>query len=152
MKTLVTYSSKGGNTKKVADAIYEQLHDGGKVNVDLLHLDDVENFDDYKAIIVGYWADKGKADEVASKYLPQIKNKDMGIFITMGVDTKSDHGKEVVIDAKEKLENQGNRVWTTYSVQSSDFFKQSAEEIEITDQDLQEAKDTFKNFFTLVAM
>lgn len=152
MKTLVTYSSKGGNTKKVAEAIYQELVDGGKGNIELKHLDEVEDFDSYRAILIGYWADKGKADELATKYLPEFKNKDMGIFLTLGVDKDSEHAKEVVRDAKKKLENQGNRVWQSFVVQGSDYFNRSAEEIKITDEDLKDARNAFKNFFTLVEM
>ena len=59
MKTLVTYSTLTGNTKKVAEAVFEAVNGEKK----LLPVKEVKNHEDYDKIIVGYWVDKGDANE-----------------------------------------------------------------------------------------
>ena len=53
MKTLVTYSTKTGNTKKVAESIAKAIE-----NSEIKDIAEVNNLD-YDLIIVGTWIDKG---------------------------------------------------------------------------------------------
>ena len=61
MKKLVIFSTLTGNTEKIANAIFSVI-EGEK---ELLNVKDSDkiNPDDYDKIIVGYWVDKGDADE-----------------------------------------------------------------------------------------
>ena len=54
MKTLVVYSSRTGNTEKVARAVAEGLHD-----CDVYAVKDAPNPSGYDFVAVGYWVDKG---------------------------------------------------------------------------------------------
>ena len=51
MRILVTYYSTGGNTKKVADAIYEALE---KEDRDIKPITEVDNTEDYSLIFLGF--------------------------------------------------------------------------------------------------
>ena len=64
MKKLVIFSTLTGNTEKIANAIFSVI-EGDK---ELLNVKDSDkiNPDDYDKIIVGYWVDKGDADEKIS--------------------------------------------------------------------------------------
>ena len=53
MKLLVVYSSKTGNTKKVAMAIGETL------GVEPVAVTENPSPEDYDAIVAGFWVDKG---------------------------------------------------------------------------------------------
>lgn len=112
MKILIAYSSKTGNTKKVGEAISEVIE-----NKDLIDIKENPNPDDYDGVIVGYWADKGKADELSDKFMEKIQNKPCGIFATMGAYPYTDHGKKIINYGIEKLEKNGNKVYKTFICQ-----------------------------------
>lgn len=112
MKILIAYSSKTGNTESVAEAINEVIENGV-----LMNIEDNPNPEDYDGIIVGYWADKGEADELADNFMDRIKNKPCGVFATLGAYPDSDHGKKIINYGIEKLENNGNKVLKTFVCQ-----------------------------------
>ncbi len=63
MKILLTYSSKTGNTRKVAEGIYEILPEGSLITP----IEENINPNEFDLILVGFWVDKGMADEKAKK-------------------------------------------------------------------------------------
>lgn len=90
MKILVAYSSLTGNTKKVAQAINEV------VQGELISINDNPNPNDYDAVIVGYWADRGKADKLADAFLKKVFRKPCGVFATLGAYPDSEHANDVI--------------------------------------------------------
>ena len=62
MKTLVVYSSRTGNTGKVARAVAEGLHD-----CDIYPVKDAPNPSGYDFVAVGYWVDKGMLRKPAGR-------------------------------------------------------------------------------------
>ncbi|MDO5754985.1 MAG: flavodoxin family protein [Tissierellia bacterium] len=106
MKTLISYSSKTGNTKKVAEAIHEKLQ--GDL-FDIVHGNDVD-LKDYDKVIFGFWVDKGGPDAKAKVFMEQIANKKVGVFFTLGAYPDSDHAKDVMEKTIDQLEKQGNTV------------------------------------------
>ena len=76
MKTLVTYSTLTGNTKKVAEAVFEAV--SGKKEI--MDIKSIKEADGYDRILVGYWVDKGDANEEAKKFMETLKNKKVGTF------------------------------------------------------------------------
>ena len=93
MKTLVAYSSLTGNTKMVAESVYEII-EGEKEIISLNEISKVD-VDTFDRIIVGYWVDKGSADARAKKFIKSIKNKEIAYIGTLGADPLSDHGNTV---------------------------------------------------------
>jgi len=89
MKTLVTYSSKTGNTSKVADAIHQAIP-----NADIFPVEQAPDPNDYDLIFVGFWVDKGTADEKAATYLRCINGKPVALFATLGAYPDSNHARE----------------------------------------------------------
>ena len=55
MKLLITYSSKTGNTKKLAEGLYNNLP---FKEMDIMPIADVRNIDEYDTVLVGYWVDR----------------------------------------------------------------------------------------------
>ncbi|AFS77478.1 flavodoxin family protein [Gottschalkia acidurici 9a] len=102
MKILVTYSSKTGNTKKIAEGILEILP---KDSIILPIEENIEP-DEFDIILIGFWVDKGIADAKAMKYIDKIKGKKVGIFGTLGAYPDSEHGRQSIIRTKELLEPQ----------------------------------------------
>lgn len=100
MKILLTYSSKTGNTKKVADAIYEVMPENTvytSINHDI-------NLDEFDTVIVGFWVDKGLPNSEAKEFIEKIKGKKVGIFGTLGAYPDSDHAKKTLKRTRELLE------------------------------------------------
>ena len=93
MKTLVAYSTLTGNTKMVAESIFDII----KGEKEIIRLNDAKdlNPDEFDTIIVGYWVDKGGIDKVAKKFLKSFSNKKLAVFGTLGAKPDSDHGKKV---------------------------------------------------------
>ncbi|PSM53318.1 flavodoxin [Campylobacter blaseri] len=113
MKNVVIYSSKTGNTKKVAEAIAQSL------DYELINIDDVRDFDDYEKIIFGFWVDKGFMDTKTKKKAENIKNKTLGIFFTSGVEPNSEHAKECLEKSKEYFTILGNNVTHLFCCQGA---------------------------------
>lgn len=113
MKLLITYSSKTGNTKKLAEGIYKYME---MADCDLKPISEVENIEDYDTILVGYWVDKGGPNTEAAEFLKTIKNKKVGIFATLGAYPDSQHGWDSLLNG-EKLVKEENEVIGKYICQ-----------------------------------
>ncbi|PID27896.1 MAG: flavodoxin [Candidatus Cloacimonadota bacterium] len=92
MKTLIAYSSKSGNTKMVAEAIHEL----DKENLDISDIRDIKDVEGYERVVVGFWIDKGTANQEALKFIETLEGKDVAFFFTLGAKADSDHAKDCV--------------------------------------------------------
>jgi len=97
MRTLVAYSSRTGNTKKIADAIYEIMPEGSRI----ASVEEDPNFGDYDFVAAGFWVDKGLPDRKAADYLSKIKGTAVGLFATLGADPDSEHAMDCMKRASE---------------------------------------------------
>lgn len=100
MKILLTYSSKTGNTKKVADAIYEVMP---KETV-YKSIDEDIDPNEFDIVLLGFWVDKGLPDEKSLDFIKKLKGKKVGIFATLGAYPDSDHAKSSLEKTWELLE------------------------------------------------
>ncbi len=79
MKTLVTYISQTGNTKKVAEAIYDAIP-GEK---DLKELKDVNSLDDYGFTFIGFPVNNAGPVMPAKKFVKKMaEGKKIALFST----------------------------------------------------------------------
>lgn len=92
-KTLIAYSSLTGNTKLVAEKIFE-IVEGDKKLVSLNDIKDI-NTDEFNRIIVGFWVDKGIADKRTREFIKKLSGKEIAYFGTLGADPESEHGHTV---------------------------------------------------------
>ena len=97
MKALVVYSSKSGNTKKLADA----LHGALQCDKDLKPIEDNPDPADYDFIAVGFWLQAGQPDPATLDFLPKIGEKPVFLFATHGAAKGSDHARNAMNKAKE---------------------------------------------------
>ncbi len=97
MKILIAFSSRTGNTRKIAEAIHTSLPQAGFFDMD--NAPDPEPFD---LIYIGFWVDKGTADEKTQAYIQTISNKKVALFATLGAYPDSAHAAES-LDNVEKL-------------------------------------------------
>ncbi len=94
MRCSIVYSSKTGNTKKVASAISEVL------GVPTYHLTDAPLPSEYDLLYLGFWVDKGTADKQTQAYIASIKGEKIALFGTLGAYPDSDHA----IECKQRVE------------------------------------------------
>ena len=118
MKTLITYSSKTGNTKKLAEGIYKYINKNDQLDLDIKPIDEVENIENYEAILIGYWVDKGGPNKEAALFMEKISNKKVGIFATLGAYPDSKHAFESLV-AGENLLKENNEVIGKYICQGA---------------------------------
>jgi len=80
-KILVTYFSQTGNTKKIAETIYETLE--GKKTIKLI--EEVDSIDDYHLIFVGFPVHSHSVPYKVESFLRKIpENKKIALFCTHG--------------------------------------------------------------------
>lgn len=88
MNILLTYSSKTGNTKAVAEAIGEELH------LTPVPVEEAPPPDAYDLVLAGFWVDRGTADKAMRDYLAHIEGKSVAVFATLGADPRSPHAEK----------------------------------------------------------
>lgn len=74
MKSSIVYSSVTGNTKIIADIIYNSLNNCiyyGNPNDKVLEAN---------IIFVGFWTDKGNCNKEIAEFLQSIENKNIALF------------------------------------------------------------------------
>ncbi|MGB5749390.1 MAG: flavodoxin family protein [Desulfobacterales bacterium] len=106
MKSLVVYSSQTGNTRKLAEAVFEALP-GEK---ELYPVEKAPDPSDYGFIAVGFWFMKGKPDPKSSEYIGKIGKKELFLFATHAAGVGSDHagqGMEVAKALASKADIRG---------------------------------------------
>jgi len=82
VKVLVTYITRTGNTKKVAEAIYDEIDE----QKEMKPLDEVNNLDGYGLIFIGFPINQFYPPEKAQKFLSnQTSGKDIALFMTHAV-------------------------------------------------------------------
>jgi flavodoxin len=97
MKSLIVYSSQTGNTKKLAEAVYESIVD----EKEIYPIAEAPDPDGYDLIAVGFWLQAGKPDPKTMEYLPKIgSGKRLFLFATHGAAFDSDHVNNALIVAK----------------------------------------------------
>ena len=114
MKKIVLYTSQTGNTKKVGDAIAEQL------GCESLNFRDFEGeVDDYDFIALGFYVDKGEAEAKFMRFLRKFQGKKLGVFMTLGAEPGGEHARKC-LDAFEKgLKENGNEIVAEFSCQGA---------------------------------
>lgn len=89
MKTQIIYSSLSGQTKKLAEGIFNSLECEEK---EIYDLKDGEPTLDADVILLGYWVDKGGPNKEMIAFMEKIKDKTVGVFCTLAYYVDSMHG------------------------------------------------------------
>ncbi len=95
MKTLVVYSSKSGNTKKLAEAVYAHLP-GEKV---IQTMEESPEGRGYDLVVAGFWLQAGKVDPLAGKYLENLRGGKLFLMATHGASVHSEHARNAMAGA-----------------------------------------------------
>jgi flavodoxin len=111
MKSLVIYSSQTGNTKKIAEAIFESLPEPKAIHA----VEEKPSPDEFDFIAMGFWVDRGTADAKAQLYMKTLKGKKIGIFGTLGAYPDSDHARKCLDKVMKMLK--GNEIIGSFLIQ-----------------------------------
>ena len=103
MKCKVIYSSKTGNTRKVAEAILEKMPAGTSI----ASVDESPDLSGSDLLVIGYWIDKGTADAKALKFIENVKSTKVVFFATLGAYPDSEHGKDCIKNGYKLFEDNG---------------------------------------------
>lgn len=114
MRILVVYSSRTGNTKKIAEGICKAMPEGDAV---LLPVSEAAAIEDYDAVFIGYWVDKGEVNAEAKAFIETVKGKNTGVFATLGDYPGTEHAKKSLQCGIDMLEAQGNKVLCSFICQ-----------------------------------
>lgn len=85
MKSIIVYSSLTGNTKKLAEAIHEKYP-----KFDIRSIDECADISEYDLIFLGYWVNRGTADEACLNVLNNSQSNKIATFGTSGQYPDSD--------------------------------------------------------------
>ncbi len=124
MKVQVIYSSLSGRTQKVAEGIFNGICAEEKT---IHNLKDGAPVLDGDIIILGYWVDAGKPNEEMSKFMPEIKDKAVGLFCTLGFYADSAHAHNSIERGVDMVKD-NNTIIGTYICNGSlsDQIKESS--------------------------
>lgn len=114
MKTLIAYSSKTGNTRKVGEAVLKAFPQG-EIK-DISEVDDIHNYD---LVVVGTWIDKGTADTKALKFIETIEDKKVAYFFTLGAYPSSKHAEDCIGAIDKVFTEKGNEILGRFHCQGA---------------------------------
>ena len=105
----IIYSSKTGNTKKLAEAIYNTLPQNkcdyyGTVD----KIDDVLS----NVIYIGFWTEKGNADHLTIDFLNKLRNKKIFLFGTAGYGESEKYFEGIINNVKKNIDSSNTIIGT----------------------------------------
>jgi len=103
MRVLICYSSKTGNTRKLATAIESITPYACDIaEISPAIFSEISNYD---LILIGYWVEGSKADKNTLEFLKQVENKRIALFGTCGTDPEHPYVKSILKRTEEELSN-----------------------------------------------
>jgi flavodoxin len=96
MKTLVVYSSQSGNTRKLAEAVFDFID----TEKEIYPVDEAPDPSGYDSVAVGFWLKAGKPDPLSLEFLSKIKAQQLFLFATHGAATGSAHAEGAMAHAR----------------------------------------------------
>lgn len=105
----IIYSSRTGNTKKLAEAIYNVLHQNS-----CDYYGEVDKIEDElsEVLYIGFWTEKGDADLQTIELLKQLKNKKIFLFGTAGYGESEKYFKNIVDNVKKNIDSSNTIIGT----------------------------------------
>ena len=98
MKSLIVYSTQSGNTKKLADTIFESLPGEKEISP----VDEAPEAAAYDFVAVGFWLMAGKPDPKSAAYMEGLKaDQKVFLFATHGAAKGSKHAQQAMQTARE---------------------------------------------------
>lgn len=113
LKYLVAYASETGNTKKIAEEIYNAIPDSRKEIINVRSFAGLHEAENY---FIGYWANCGTCSMEIIDLLSSLHGKNVAIFGTCGLGNTDAYYKKLELAATTWLPND-NQVLGSYFCQ-----------------------------------
>jgi len=102
MKTLVTYTSQTGNTKRLAEAIYDAIPGDKEIKT----LKEVESLDDYGLSFIGYPVNSSAPNKDAKRFIgKKAEGKKIAMFVTHATPAGMGAIDDILIKCKTAAKN-----------------------------------------------
>lgn len=101
-KYAILFSSKTGNTRILADAIRAALPEEDCEFFG--EAESVAEIPEVKTVYLGFWTDKGNADEAALNALKNLRNKNVFLFGTAGFGVEDAYFQRVLNNVKASMD------------------------------------------------
>ncbi|MBL6468340.1 MAG: flavodoxin family protein [Mogibacterium sp.] len=101
-KYAILFSSKTGNTRILADAIRAALPEEDCAFFG--EAGSVAEIPEVKTVYLGFWTDKGNADEAALNVLKNLRNKNVFLFGTAGFGVEDAYFQRVLNNVKASMD------------------------------------------------
>lgn len=101
-KYAILFSSKTGNTRLLADAIRAALPEEDCAFFG--EAGSVAEIPEVKTVYLGFWTDKGNADEAALNVLKNLRNKNVFLFGTAGFGVEDAYFQRVLNNVKASMD------------------------------------------------
>lgn len=92
LKYKVIYTSRTGNTKKLAAAVYQSLPEQQK---DIEELSDETRTEEAETYLVGFWTDRGNCPDDTREFLQKLSGKKVLLFGTCGFGQSSEYFQQI---------------------------------------------------------
>lgn len=100
MKGLVIYSAQQSATRKVAEAIFDEL----LLDKTLATLDDIpKNVCDYDIVFVGFWMELGRPAAESAAFLQSIEDRNVALFGAMDAEPTTEEARNCLHRNRELL-------------------------------------------------
>lgn len=97
IKYKVVFTSKTGNTEKLAKAVYEAISDSSK---DIERLSERTKTEEAQVYLVGFWVDRGSCSIDVMDFLDELDEKQVLMFGTCGSDPDEEFCRRIETNIK----------------------------------------------------
>lgn len=105
----IVYSSRTGNTKKLAATIHKVLPPDS-----CFYYGMIDNVKDKLSniIYIGFWTERGNADSLTIEFLKKLKNKKIFLFGTAGYGESEDYFRNIINNVKKNIDSSNTLIGT----------------------------------------
>lgn len=105
----IVYSSRTGNTKKLAATIHKVLTPDS-----CFYYGTIDNVKDKLSniIYIGFWTERGNADSLTIEFLKKLKNKKIFLFGTAGYGGSEDYFRNIINNVKKNIDSSNTLIGT----------------------------------------
>lgn len=107
MRVGVVYSSRTGNTQKIAEAIHVAMASEGYA-AEIFSVEEAPDPAIFDFLCLGYWVDRGTADKLCQVYMEKVQGKTVALFGTLGAYPDSDHARDCIQGCEQIMKENGN--------------------------------------------
>jgi flavodoxin len=106
MKSMLVYSSRTGNTKKVAESLRAVM----PAEADFYSVEQAPDPGGHDLLILGFWIDKGRPDKLMRDYFQRVHGRQVVFFFTLGDYPEGSPAARVAADTQNLLKENNNQV------------------------------------------